>query len=89
MLRVNTIYPYLIAVIVWSLPNDVLYPGLNFVPLCRTRISPGKTFYPPNFLTPNLRPALSLVFWVDDACILDAYRATLINMIFVFNNELH
>src|SRR5438477_5243428 len=34
-------------------------PGWNLVPRCRTMMLPGMTIWPPNFLTPSRRPALS------------------------------
>src|SRR3954467_11470696 len=36
-----------------SLPRPTLAPGWNFVPRCRTRISPALTAWPPNRLTPR------------------------------------
>src|ERR1700688_331441 len=36
-----------------------LAPGWNLVPRWRTRMLPGMTISPPNFLTPSRRPAVS------------------------------
>src|SRR3954470_22218217 len=45
--------PWTSANSVSSLPRPTLAPGWNFVPRCRTRISPALTAWPPNRLTPR------------------------------------
>src|SRR5262245_44472447 len=49
----NLTTPVTSAKSVSSEPRPTPEPGLNFVPRCRTRISPPRTLWPPNRLTPN------------------------------------
>src|SRR5579875_3103982 len=51
--RPNCTAPASSANSVSSLPRPTPAPGWNFVPRCRTRISPGLTSWPPNRLTPR------------------------------------
>lgn len=62
-------YTSTVECIVWSKPAIVFFPGFHLNPLYLIKISFGKTSSPPNFLTPNLLPAESFVFYVELACI--------------------
>ena len=44
------------------MPRPTFRPGLMGVPLCRTRMEPALTVWPPWRLTPSLLPELSLPF---------------------------
>src|SRR6185437_1604198 len=55
----NFTAPAALAKIVWSRPMPTCVPGWNLVPRWRTMMLPGTTAWPPHFLTPRRRPALS------------------------------
>src|SRR6266850_5151083 len=50
----NLTTPSIIANRVSSLPRPTFFPGFHFVPRCRARMLPPRTFSPPNFLSPSL-----------------------------------
>src|SRR3954451_13727581 len=57
--RANVTVPSTSAKMVWSRPRPTFLPGCHLVPRWRTRMLPGITASPPNFLTPRRLPAVS------------------------------